>query len=82
MLQLAIMSKKLVNSPEHAVDEAHSGLVAANPGLRLLAGHRVIVRADTEDVVNEGKVESPSLSPLYSSPFPRTISFLFVVHAQ
>ncbi len=38
------MSKKLINAPERAVDEALAGMVAVYPGLRLLEGHRVIVR--------------------------------------
>lgn len=51
------MSKKLINNPDEAVDEALSGLVAANPHLRLLEGHRVIVRADVDDAVKaSGKV--------------------------
>ncbi len=50
------MSKKLINSPERAVDEALAGLVSAHPGLRLLQDHRVIVRADVETVAKEGKV--------------------------
>ena len=51
------MSKKLVNNPDEAVDEALAGLVAANPHLRLLEGHRVVIRADVEDAVKaSGKV--------------------------
>ena len=50
------MSKKLVNSPENCVDECLSGLVAANPHLRLLEGHRVVVRADYEEVKSSGRV--------------------------
>lgn len=51
------MSKKLVNNPDEAVDEALSGLVAANPHLHLLEGHRVVIRADVEDAVKlSGKV--------------------------
>lgn len=49
-------SKKLINSPERAVDEALAGLVAVHPGLRLLEGHRVVVRADIQSVVQQGKV--------------------------
>ena len=45
------MSKKLVNNPDEAVVEALLGLVAANPHLRLLEGHRVVIRADVEDAV-------------------------------
>ena len=48
--------KKLVNTVERCVDENLEGLVAVNPGLRLLEGHRVVVRADIEDVINSGKV--------------------------
>lgn len=54
------MSKKLINSPEQAVDEALAGLVATHPGLRLLQGHRVVVRADIDAVVKEGKVRLSS----------------------
>ena len=48
--------KKLINNPESVVDEALAGLVAVHPGLRLLEGHRVVVRADIETVAKEGKV--------------------------
>lgn len=48
--------KKLINNPESVVDEALAGLVAVHPGLRLLEGHRVVVRADIETVTKEGKV--------------------------
>ncbi len=57
------MSKKLINSPDDAVDEALAGLVCTHPGLRLLQGYRVIVRADTETVVKEGKVGLPIILP-------------------
>lgn len=50
------MSKKLINAAVDVVDEALAGLVAACPGLRLLQGHRVIVRADVDQVVGDGKV--------------------------
>ncbi|XP_069660384.1 triokinase/FMN cyclase [Haliaeetus albicilla] len=38
--------KKLVNSVTDCADDALAGLVACNPGLRLLQGHRVVLRAD------------------------------------
>ncbi|KAM6204686.1 triokinase/FMN cyclase [Sarcoramphus papa] len=38
--------KKLVNSVAGCADDALAGLVACNPGLRLLQGHRVVLRAD------------------------------------
>ena len=50
------MSKKLINDPERVVDESLAGLVAVNSGLKLLEGHRVVVRADVQEVVNQGKV--------------------------
>ena len=50
------MSKKLINDPAGVVDEALAGLVAACPGLKLLEGHRVIIRADVEQVTKHGKV--------------------------
>merc|ERR1712013_566669 len=40
--------KKLINSPETAVDEALEGLVMLHPGLRLLQDHRVVVREKGE----------------------------------
>ncbi|XP_031570895.1 triokinase/FMN cyclase-like isoform X2 [Actinia tenebrosa] len=49
-------SKKLINRPENAVDEALEGIVTANPGLSLLKGHRVIIRNDVEDLRKAGKV--------------------------
>merc|ERR1711971_122382 len=45
-------SKKLINSPEAAVDEALEGLVMLHPGLRLLQDHRVVVR----EKIESGKV--------------------------
>ncbi|XP_052107025.1 triokinase/FMN cyclase-like isoform X1 [Mytilus californianus] len=48
--------KKLVNTVERCVDECLEGLVAVNPGLRLVEGHRVVVRADIEDAIASGKV--------------------------
>jgi len=36
--------KKLINNPENVVDEALEGLTMIHPGLRLLEGHRVVVR--------------------------------------
>ena len=50
------MSKKLINDPNEAVDECLAGLVASNPHLRLLDGHRVVVRADVEHVKASNKV--------------------------
>ncbi|KAM6256343.1 triokinase/FMN cyclase [Spheniscus humboldti] len=38
--------KKLVNSVAGCADDSLAGLVACNPGLRLLQGHRVALRAD------------------------------------
>ncbi|XP_061335283.1 triokinase/FMN cyclase [Pezoporus flaviventris] len=38
--------KKLVNSVPACADDALAGLVASNPGLQLLQGHRVALRAD------------------------------------
>ncbi|NXC36512.1 TKFC cyclase, partial [Campylorhamphus procurvoides] len=38
--------KKLVTSVSGCVDDALAGLVSCNPGLRLLRGHRVILRDD------------------------------------
>ena len=50
------MSKKLINQASSVVDDALKGLVAVNPGLCLLEGHRVVVRSDIEVVKDEGKV--------------------------
>lgn len=54
--RLSHSSKKLINDPSGAVDEALEGLVASNPGLKLLKGHRVIIREDFEKVKNAGRV--------------------------
>ena len=51
---MASHGKKLVNEVSTCVDDSLQGLVALNPGLRILEGHRVIVRADIEEV--KGKV--------------------------
>ena len=55
------MSKKLLNDPERAVDEALAGMAAAHPGLRLLEGHRVLLRSDAEALAPQGKVKSSSV---------------------
>ena len=49
-------SKKLINDPSNVVDEALEGLVASNPGLKLLKGHRAVIREDVEEVKCAGKV--------------------------
>ncbi|XP_067681745.1 triokinase/FMN cyclase-like isoform X1 [Haliotis asinina] len=49
-------SKKLINSVERCVDDMLEGYVALNPGVRLLQGHRIVIRADVEDYVKSGKV--------------------------
>lgn len=38
--------KKLVTTVSGCADDALTGLVACNPGLRLLQGHRVVLRND------------------------------------
>lgn len=43
-------SKKLVNSVEGCADDALAGLVACNPDLQLLQGHRVALRSDLESL--------------------------------
>ena len=48
--------KKLINTVDRCVDENLEGLVAVNPGLRLIKDTRVVVRADIEDVKKQGKV--------------------------
>ena len=53
---LTMISKKLMNSADSVVDEALAGLVAICPGLRLLGGHRVIVREDVQQLAQQGKV--------------------------
>ncbi|KAM4777380.1 triokinase/FMN cyclase isoform 2-T6 [Cyanocitta cristata] len=40
------VSKKLVTTVSGCADDALAGLVACNPGLRLLQGHRVVLRDD------------------------------------
>jgi len=49
-------SKHLINNVESAVDEALQSIVAANPGLNLLKGHRVVIRSDVDDLRKAGKV--------------------------
>lgn len=43
-------SKKLVNSVAGCADDALAGLVACNPSLQLLQGHRVALRADLDSL--------------------------------
>ncbi|KAK7492352.1 hypothetical protein BaRGS_00016449 [Batillaria attramentaria] len=51
----AAKGKKLINSVERCVDDCIAGLVCMHPGLRQLDGHRVVVRADIDDVIRSGK---------------------------
>ncbi|XP_076464417.1 triokinase/FMN cyclase-like [Babylonia areolata] len=48
--------KKLINSVDSCVDDNLEGYVALNPGVRLLKGQRVIIRADFEELQRAGKV--------------------------
>ncbi len=50
------MPNKLLNAAADAADEALAGLVAVCPGLRLLQGHRVVLRHDVQQLAQEGKV--------------------------
>ncbi|XP_054996987.1 triokinase/FMN cyclase isoform X1 [Sorex araneus] len=43
-------SKKLVNSVAGCADDAFAGMVACNPGLQVLQGHRVALRADLDSL--------------------------------
>ena len=58
MLAFETMSKKLINDRERAVDESLAGLVSINSGLKLLEGHRVVLRADVQELVKQGKVKN------------------------
>lgn len=51
-----ITSKKLINNSLNVVGEALEGFVAANPGLRLLKGHRVVIREDIDELRKAEKV--------------------------
>ena len=42
--------KKFINRPENAVEEMLEGLAVLNPGMRLLPRHKVMVRADADDL--------------------------------
>uniref|UniRef100_A0A8C5Q3U7 Triokinase/FMN cyclase n=1 Tax=Leptobrachium leishanense TaxID=445787 RepID=A0A8C5Q3U7_9ANUR len=44
------VSKKLLNSVPGCVDDALRGLTSCCPGLRVLQGHRVVLRADLEKI--------------------------------
>ncbi|KAG8429230.1 hypothetical protein GDO86_018012 [Hymenochirus boettgeri] len=48
------VSKKLLNSVPGCVDDALQGLTLCYPGLNMLQGHRVVLRADLENI--KGKV--------------------------
>lgn len=49
-------SKKLINGLDKCVDDSLEGYVAVNPGVRILRGHRVVLRADIDEVKHSGKV--------------------------
>jgi len=42
--------KKFINRPENAVEEMLEGLAVLSPGLRRLPGHKVMVRADVDEI--------------------------------
>jgi dihydroxyacetone kinase len=45
--------KKFINRPENAVEEMLQGLVVLRPGLMRLSGHKVMFRADAEQIRNQ-----------------------------
>lgn len=45
--------KKFVNRPENAVEEMLQGLAVLRPGLMRLSGHKVMLRADAEQIRHE-----------------------------
>ena len=45
-----VIVKKFINRPENAVEEMLEGLAILNPSLRRLPGHKVMLRADAEQV--------------------------------
>ena len=49
-------SKKLINEVNLCVEDCLQGLVATNPGLQILDGHRVVVRGDIDEVKQAGRV--------------------------
>ncbi|XP_076972161.1 triokinase/FMN cyclase isoform X2 [Tamandua tetradactyla] len=51
-------SKKLVNSVTGCADDALAGLVACNPNLQLLQGHRVALRSDLDSLKGQVAVLS------------------------
>ena len=50
------ITKKFVNGIDECVDENIDGYLQLHTGLRLLKGHRVIVREDIEEYKLSGKV--------------------------
>lgn len=52
----SVSGKKIINKPSEVVDEALEGLVLSNNNLRLLKGHRVVIRADVQSVRERGQV--------------------------
>ncbi|XP_074656484.1 triokinase/FMN cyclase-like isoform X2 [Tubulanus polymorphus] len=53
---MAEISKKIINEVDSCVDDCLEGIVACNPGLKLLEGHRVVIRADVGELRAAGKV--------------------------
>ena len=49
-------TKKLINESDNVVDDCLEGLCYTHPGLKLIRGHRVVVRSDYPDVIKRGKV--------------------------
>lgn len=46
-------TKKMVNDPDHIVDDCLAGLVASNPDLLAVENHRVVIRRDVCSVKNK-----------------------------
>ena len=49
-------TKKLINDVESVVDDCLLGLCFTHPGLKIVKGHRIVVRSDYTQMKRNGRV--------------------------
>ena len=79
-------AKKLINNPEHVVDEALEGLLRINPGVQGIENHRVVVRSDLQNVENRvailcggGSGHEPAFAGNFQHHEKKKINYLLLI---
>ena len=52
----SVKGKKLINDPSHCVDDSLEGFALTNPQVKLLKGHKVVIRSDVDQLIGSNKV--------------------------